>query len=177
MTRIITTVAMLALAWTAMAASVDEIRHYRTALGHRLVCTSNRWANYNPCSRVTLAEVKQIDVLAEDACQQGEDIIPHALYGDAGALNYRRVNRHMKREPYYVGFDAQGYEQGKKLGAGAMTEAHARRARLAALFMAYSPQKRRHQGRERLAARASSWAARVANAAITDHALGVSIFR
>jgi hypothetical protein len=113
MTRIIrTTVAMLALAWTSMAASGDEIRHYRTAFGHRLVCTSNRWANYNPCSRVTLAEVKRLDVLAEDACRQGEDIIPHALYGDAGALNYRCVNGHMKREPYYVGFDAQGYQQG-----------------------------------------------------------------
>ena len=103
--------ALVALARPAMAASGDEIRHYRTAFGHRLVCTSNRLANYNPCSRVTLAEVKRIDVLAEDACQQGEDIIPHALYGDAGALNYRCANRHMKREPYYVGFDAQGYQQ------------------------------------------------------------------
>jgi hypothetical protein len=28
------------------------------------------------------------------------DIIPHALYGDAGALNYQCVNGHMKREPY-----------------------------------------------------------------------------
>ena len=104
--------ALVALARPAMAASGDEIRHYRTAFGHRLVCTSNRGANYDPCSRVTLAEVKRIDVLAEDACQQGEDIIPHALYGDAGALNYRCVNGHMKREPYYVGFDAQGYQQG-----------------------------------------------------------------
>jgi hypothetical protein len=71
--------ALVAVARPAMAASGDEIRHYRTTFGHRLVCTSDRWANYNPCSRVTLAEVKRIDVLAEDACQQGEDIIPHAL--------------------------------------------------------------------------------------------------
>ena len=107
---IIIAAALVTLARPAMAASGDE-SHYRTAFGHRLVCTSNRWANYNPCSRVTLAEVK-IDVLAEDACQQGEDIIPHTVYGDAGALNYRCANRHMKREPYYVGFDAQGYQQG-----------------------------------------------------------------
>ena len=40
------------------------------------------------------------------------NIIPHTVYGDAGALNYRCANRHMKREPYYVGFDAQGYQQG-----------------------------------------------------------------
>jgi hypothetical protein len=52
--------ALVALARPAMAASGDEIRHYRTAFGHRLVCTSNRWANYNPCSRVTLAEVKRM---------------------------------------------------------------------------------------------------------------------
>ncbi|HZZ24537.1 MAG TPA: hypothetical protein VFE60_19005 [Roseiarcus sp.] len=63
--------ALVALARPAIAASGDE-SHYRTAFGHRLVCTSNRWANYNPCSRVTLAEVKRIDVLAEDAYQQGE---------------------------------------------------------------------------------------------------------
>jgi hypothetical protein len=88
--------ALVALARPAMAASGDE-SHYRTAFGLRLVCKSNRWANYNPCSGVTLAEVKRIDVLAEDACQQGEDIIPHALNGDAGALNYRCANGHMKR--------------------------------------------------------------------------------
>jgi hypothetical protein len=31
--------ALVALAGPAMAASGDEIRHYRTAFGHRLVCT------------------------------------------------------------------------------------------------------------------------------------------
>jgi hypothetical protein len=100
------------VAATPVMADSGEMHHYRVAFGQRLVCTNNRWANYDPCSRVTLAEVKQIDALAEDACRQGEDIIPHALYGDAGALNFECVNRHMHREPYWYHFDAQGYQIG-----------------------------------------------------------------
>jgi len=36
---------------TAAAAGSEEIRHYRAAFGQRLVCISNRFANYDPCSR------------------------------------------------------------------------------------------------------------------------------
>ena len=64
-----------------MAANGDEIRHYRTAFGHRLVCTSNRWANYNPAIRTRKSSKdgrRRIAMGAQNEMQEdkkGRDIV------------------------------------------------------------------------------------------------------
>jgi hypothetical protein len=55
--------ALVALARPAMAASSDEIRHYRTAFGHRLVCISNRWATLRTRSPAWRPISKRIRIL------------------------------------------------------------------------------------------------------------------
>ena len=96
----------------ASAAQADEriITHYRTAYGQKLVCHDIWGANYSNCSRVTLAEVKRIDMFAEDTCRHGGEGVPHAQTGDAAILNYQCVNGRMTRDPYLNAFDAEGYQ-------------------------------------------------------------------
>jgi hypothetical protein len=83
--------------------------HFRRQGGLTLVCGYLWGRNGGFCSRTPMSLVKKIDLLAEDACRQGEDVIPHALTGEADVLSYRCVGSHMKRDPYYVHFDREGY--------------------------------------------------------------------
>lgn len=84
--------------------------HFRRQGGLTVVCAYLWGRNGGFCSRTPMTLVKKVDRLAEDACRQGEEIIPHALTGEADVLNYRCVARRMERDPYYVHFDADGYQ-------------------------------------------------------------------
>jgi hypothetical protein len=113
--KIVAIAACVGIMSTGVQAEERMIPKYRTTHGVKLVCYAPYGANWDPCSRMPLSLVKKIDVMAEDVCNQGPDemgppTIPHAIYGDAGALNYRCIGRHMKREPYAYHFDYDGYQ-------------------------------------------------------------------
>jgi hypothetical protein len=96
--KIVAIAACIGIMSTGVQAEERMIPNYRTTHGVKLVCYTPYGANWDPCSRMPLSLVKKIDVMAEDVCNQGPNemgppTIPHAIYGDAGALNYRCVGR------------------------------------------------------------------------------------
>lgn len=106
------TPAMLAQARRVMPPQGDHDRliyHFRRLGAGVLVCGVHWGANGGFCAQTSLAEVRQIDERAEDACRQGETGIPHALTGEALVLRYDCVGGHMKREPYAYEFDQDGW--------------------------------------------------------------------
>jgi len=63
-----------------------------------LVCAYHG-GNGEFCTRTPLSEVRRIDELAKDMCEHGgpDIIIPHALTGEAIALNYECDGGRMTR--------------------------------------------------------------------------------
>lgn len=88
--------------------------HFRRSGGVVLVCGYYLGANGGFCGQTTLSDVRKVDAMAEDACQQDSSYDPpHAITGEAIALHYKCVRGHMKRDPYGYAFDYDGYTVGQ----------------------------------------------------------------
>jgi hypothetical protein len=85
--------------------------HFRRLGELVMVCAYHYGGNGGFCVRTPLSQVKRVDELAEDECRHGGPaaIIPHAMTGEAIALNYNCKHGHMVREPYANHFDADGW--------------------------------------------------------------------
>jgi hypothetical protein len=85
--------------------------HFRNIGDSVWACAYHVGYNWGFCTQTPLSEVKKIDEVAEDLCRHsGPDaIIPHAMTGEADALNYECAGNHMRRKPYSNVFDIDGW--------------------------------------------------------------------
>jgi|ERR1700722_4743454 hypothetical protein len=85
--------------------------HFRNLEGHVLWCAYATGGNGGFCKRLPPGYVARVDRAATEECASmgADDWLPHATYGELGALDYKCIGGHMSRLPVDYTLDREGY--------------------------------------------------------------------